>query len=106
MVAQMKPGSVVVDLAADQGGNCAYTQAGRNVSHHGVTIIGPVNLPASLPTQASQMYGRNLLALLQLLLKDGNLQLNFEDDIIRDACVAHGGEILNARVQEALMVSV
>lgn len=106
MVAQMKPGSVIVDLAAEQGGNCACSDAGRDVQHYGVTILGPLNLPASVPNQASQMYGRNLLALLQYMTKDGSLQLNFEDEIIGSTCVTHAGEIRHARVQEALAVAV
>jgi len=102
MVAQMNPGSVIVDLAADQGGNCAGTEPGKDVVRHGVTIIGPINLPSSMPVHASQMYSKNISTLLQYLVKDGELQLNFEDDIISSTCVTHGGEILNQRVKEAL----
>ncbi|MBD2066998.1 Re/Si-specific NAD(P)(+) transhydrogenase subunit alpha [Leptolyngbya sp. FACHB-671] len=102
MVNQMKPGSVIVDLAADQGGNCACTEPGKDVVHHGVTIIGTINLPASMPIHASQMYAKNLLTLVQYLVKDGALQLNFEDDIVNSACVVHAGEIRNQRVREAL----
>lgn len=102
MVAQMKPGSVVVDLAAEQGGNCACTEPGKDVVKNGVTIMGPINLPSSLPIHASQMYAKNLTSLLQLMVKDGELALNFEDDIIASACVAHGGEIRNERVKAAL----
>jgi len=102
MVNQMKPGSVIVDLAAEQGGNCACTEPGKDVVHQGVTIIGTINLPASMPIHASQMYAKNLLTLVQYLVKDGALQLNFEDDIVNSACVAHDGEIRNQRVREAL----
>ncbi|GAB4460584.1 MAG: Re/Si-specific NAD(P)(+) transhydrogenase subunit alpha [Elainellaceae cyanobacterium] len=102
MVAQMKPGSVVVDLAAEQGGNCACTEPGKDVVKNGVTIMGPINLPSSLPIHASQMYAKNLTSLLQLMVKDGELNLNFDDDIIASACVAHGGEIRNERVKAAL----
>jgi NAD(P) transhydrogenase subunit alpha len=102
MVNQMKPGSVIVDLAAEQGGNCACTEPGKDVVHHGVTIIGTINLPASMPIHASQMYAKNLLTLVQYLVKDGALQLNFEDDIVNSACVVHAGEIRNQRVREAL----
>ncbi|MBD2462406.1 Re/Si-specific NAD(P)(+) transhydrogenase subunit alpha [Oscillatoria sp. FACHB-1407] len=102
MVAQMKPGSVIVDLAAEQGGNCACTEPGKNVVRNGVTIIGPMNLPSSMPVHASQMYSKNVATLLQLLIKDGALNLNFEDDIIREACIAHGGEVRNQRVRDAL----
>ncbi|GAB4438546.1 MAG: Re/Si-specific NAD(P)(+) transhydrogenase subunit alpha [Cyanobacteria bacterium J069] len=103
MVAQMKPGSVVVDLAAEQGGNCACTEPGKDVVKNGVTIIGPINLPSSLPIHASQMYAKNITSLLQLLVKDGELVLNFDDDIIASACVTHGGEIRNERVKAALV---
>ncbi|MGK7891293.1 MAG: Re/Si-specific NAD(P)(+) transhydrogenase subunit alpha [Leptolyngbyaceae cyanobacterium] len=103
MVSSMKPGAVIVDLAAGQGGNCAYTEAGRTVNYHGVTIIGPENLPASVPVHASQMYAKNLQALLQLLVtKDGELNLDFEDDIIAGACLTHAGDIRNQRVKDAL----
>ncbi len=104
MVQQMHPGAVIVDLAAEQGGNCAVTEPGKDVQRYGVTIIGPINLPSSMPVHASQMYAKNVLTLLQYLLKDGELQLNFEDDIIGSTCVTHGGEILNQRVKESLAV--
>lgn len=104
MVAQMNPGSVIVDLAAEQGGNCACTEPGKDVQRHGVTIIGPINLPSSMPVHASQMYAKNVSTLLQYLVKDGELQLNFEDDIIGSTCVTHAGEIRNQRVKDALGV--
>jgi NAD(P) transhydrogenase subunit alpha len=88
MVKEMRPGSVIVDLAAETGGNCELTEAGKEVRKHNVLIMGPVNVPASLPFHASQMYSRNVLALIQLMLtKEGKLNLNFEDDIIRDTCI-------------------
>ena len=99
----MKPGAVIVDLAAEQGGNCACTEPGKDVQRNGVTIIGPINLPSSMPVHASQVYAKNLLALLQLMIKDSALNLNFEDDIIEAACVTHAGEIRNQRVQDALV---
>ena len=102
MVAQMKPGTVIVDLAAEQGGNCACTEPGKDVQRNGVTIIGPINLPSSLPVHASQLYSKNVATLAQLAIKDGVLELNFEDDIINAACITHAGEIRNQRVQEAL----
>jgi NAD(P) transhydrogenase subunit alpha len=105
MVAQMNPGSVIVDLAAEQGGNCAGTEPGKDVVRHGVTIIGPINLPSSMPVHASQMYAKNVATLLQYMVKHGNLQLNFEDDIIGSTCVTHAGEILNQRVKDALLVA-
>mgnify|MGYP001806182205 CR=1 FL=1 len=102
MVAQMKPGSVIVDLAAEQGGNCECTEAGKDINRDGVTIIGPINLPSSVPLHASETYAKNIASLLQLMVKDKVLNLNFEDDIILGACVAHGGEIRNQRVNDAL----
>jgi NAD(P) transhydrogenase subunit alpha len=112
-VAQMKPGSVIVDLAAESGGNCACTEAGKNVNYHNVTIIGAINLPATVPLNSSQMYAKNLLTLVQYLVKDKNTetiealsqQLDFEDDILKAACITHQGEIRNERVKEALLVS-
>ncbi len=102
MVEQMTPGSVIVDLAAEQGGNCAVTEAGKDIVRHGVTVIGPINVPASMPTHASQMYAKNISTLLQYLVKEGQLQLNFEDDIVDNTCITHGGEIRNQRVKDAL----
>ncbi len=103
-VAQMKPGSVIVDLAAESGGNCACSVAGKNVTSHGVTIIGLTNLPGTVPVNTSQMYAKNLLNLVKHLAKDGELQLDFADDITNSACVTHGGEIRNERIKEALLV--
>ena len=100
MVAGMSPGSVIVDLAAERGGNCELTRPGEKVIEHGVTIIGWLNLASSVPYHASQMYARNLSTLLALLVKDGKLQLNLKDDIIRETLVTQGGEIVNARLRE------
>ena len=102
MIAQMKPGAVIVDFAADQGGNAAYTEPGGNVVKNGVTIIGPVNLPSSVPVHASQLYSKNLVSLMKLLAKDNALNLDFEDDIVNAACLTHSGEIRNQRVKDAL----
>ncbi len=103
-VAQMNPGSVIVDLAAETGGNCACSEAGKDVNYQGVTIISPTNLPSSVPVNTSQMYAKNLLNLVKYLAKDGELQLDFADDITNSACVAYGGEIRNERVKEQLLV--
>ncbi|MBE9046823.1 Re/Si-specific NAD(P)(+) transhydrogenase subunit alpha [Pleurocapsales cyanobacterium LEGE 10410] len=103
-VAQMKSGSVIVDLAADTGGNCACSEAGKDVIYHGVTILSPVNLPSSVPVNTSQMYAKNLLNLVKYLAKDGELKLDFDDDIINSACLTHAGEIRNERVKEKLLV--
>ena len=88
MVASMRPGSVIVDLAAETGGNCELTVAGETVVRNGVTILGPINVPATLPLHASMMYSRNVHSLLKLMInKEGKLNLDFEDDIIRDTCI-------------------
>src|SRR5215813_2727002 len=100
MVAGMRPGSVVVDLAAERGGNCELTSAGEKVVKHGVTIIGLINLASTVPCHASQMYARNVTAFLLHLVKDGRLQLNIEDQIVRDTLLTHAGEIVNARLRE------
>ena len=97
-VRSMKPGSVVVDLAAETGGNCELTVPGEVVVRHDVTIVGLLNLPAAMPQDASRMYSRNILALLQLLVKDGQLVLDFDDEIIRDTCVAHAGRVTHEAV--------
>ena len=100
----MAPGSVIVDLAAEQGGNCELTEAGKDVVHNGVKIIGPVNLPSSVSVHASQLYSRNIFSLLQLLTKDNNLNLDFEDSIINATCLTHEGTIRPERVRDALAV--
>jgi H+-translocating NAD(P) transhydrogenase subunit alpha len=102
MIAQMKPGAVIVDLAADQGGNCEGSEGGKTVVKHGVTLIGESNLPSTVPFHASQMYAKNILTLVQFLAKDGALNLNFEDDIVASACITHGGEVRNQRVKDLL----
>ncbi|ACK66894.1 NAD(P)(+) transhydrogenase (AB-specific) [Rippkaea orientalis PCC 8801] len=102
MVAEMDSGSVIVDIAADRGGNCACTEPGKDICYNGVHVIGPLNLPATLPVDASQVYAKNLLTLVKYLVKDGEFQLNFEDDIISEACVTYDGQLRNARVKEAL----
>jgi NAD(P) transhydrogenase subunit alpha len=91
-VARMRAGSVIVDLAAETGGNCELTEAGKEVVKHGVTIHGPVNLPATMPIHASQTYARNISELLKLMVKDGKLNLDFKDEIIKGACVTHDGK--------------
>ncbi|EFA71701.1 NAD(P) transhydrogenase subunit alpha [Cylindrospermopsis raciborskii CENA303] len=102
MVKGMKPGSVIVDLAAEQGGNCACTAPGKDIVYQGVTIIGPINLPSSMPVHASQLYAKNVTALMQLVVKDKALNVNFADDIVDAACITHNGEIRNQRIKDAL----
>ena len=100
MVAGMRPGSVIVDLAAERGGNCELTSAGEKVVKHGVTIIGLFNLASTVPFHASQMYARNVTAFLLHLVKDRTLQLNIEDQIVRDTLMTRAGEIVNTRLRE------
>lgn len=88
MVESMKPGSVIVDLAAEQGGNCEVTRASEKVMHHDVLVRGPLHLVTSMPVHASQMYSRNIAALLQHLIKDGEIHLDFDDEITASTCVA------------------
>jgi proton-translocating NAD(P)+ transhydrogenase subunit alpha len=89
----MKPGAVIVDLAAETGGNCELTEPGTEIVRHSVVILGPVNLPSTLPLHASQMYAKNLSAFLGHVVQDGRLRLDFEDPIIRDTCITHAGEV-------------
>ncbi|MDI6771253.1 MAG: Re/Si-specific NAD(P)(+) transhydrogenase subunit alpha [bacterium] len=96
MVAQMKPGSQIVDLAAEQGGNCELSQAGVEVTTGGVMIHGPVNLPASMPVQASNLYARTITAFLLNMVKDKALDLGADDQIVRESCVVRDGEIVAA----------
>jgi NAD(P) transhydrogenase subunit alpha len=101
-VAGMRPGSVIVDLAAEAGGNCELTEPDRVVVKHGVTIHGPTNLPATVPVHASQLYARNVTELLGELVKDRALKLDFEDEIVKGACVTHAGAIVNDAVKASL----
>jgi len=100
MVSGMAPGSVIVDLAAERGGNCEYTQAGKKIVEHGVTIVGYFNLATDVPYHASQMYAKNITAFLTYMVKDGKLQFNLEDEIIQSTLVTQGGEVVNPRVRE------
>jgi H+-translocating NAD(P) transhydrogenase subunit alpha len=100
MVQKMAPGSVIVDLAAERGGNCELTRAEEVVVEHDVTIIGQINLASSVPYHASQMYAKNLTAFLTHLVKDGKLQVNPDDEITRDTLVTREGKIVNAMVQQ------
>ena len=111
MVESMKPGSVIVDLAAESGGNCELTEAGETVEHVGVKIVGPTNLPSTMPIHASQLYSRNMYNLIGHITedhsedkdeKDLHLELDFEDEITSETCIAHGGEIRHEPTREAL----
>jgi len=101
-VSAMRPGSVVVDLAADQGGNCELTRAGETVDHGGVRVLGPLNVPSSVPLHASQMLARNFQNFLLHLLKKGELQLDLADEITAGSLVTRGGEVVHPAVKSAL----
>ncbi|MCC7430533.1 Re/Si-specific NAD(P)(+) transhydrogenase subunit alpha [bacterium] len=98
MVKEMREGSVIVDLAAEQGGNCELTEAGKTVVKHGVTIVGAINLPATLPVDASQMYSKNITTLFSDLYKAESF--NFEDEIVKGACITHNGNFINEFVSK------
>ena len=102
MVESMAPGSVIVDLAAERGGNCEATRADEVVDINGVTVLGPTNLPATVPYHASQMYAKNVSAFLLHLMKDGQLSVDREDEITRETLVTQGGEVVNERVKKLL----
>ncbi|MBI2681502.1 MAG: Re/Si-specific NAD(P)(+) transhydrogenase subunit alpha [Candidatus Solibacter usitatus] len=102
MVRSMAPGSVVVDLAAERGGNCELTRAGETVVDCGVTVLGPLNLASAAPYHASQMYARNIATFLKHLIQNGNLAVNFDDEITLETLVTYGGEVLHPRVRQAM----
>jgi NAD(P) transhydrogenase subunit alpha len=104
-IREMRPGSVVVDLAADTGGNCELTRPGETVEVHGVTIAGPIELAATIPYDASQLYAKNVTAFLAGLLEDGAMQLNLEDEILRGTLLTHEGEVVHPRVRDLLRLS-
>jgi NAD(P) transhydrogenase subunit alpha len=102
MLKHMPPGSVVVDLAAERGGNCDVTKAGEKFNYHGVTVMGPLNIPSAVPYHSSQMYARNVMAFVQNFVVKGAINLSVEDEINRDTMVTKDGDVVNARVREAL----
>lgn len=106
MVRGMRLGSVIVDLAAEGGGNCELTRPGETVEVNGVTILGPLNLPSTVPNHASQMFAKNITAFLQNLVKNGDLNPDLEDQIIQDTLLTHEGEVVNSQVRELLGLSV
>ena len=102
-VEQMQAGSVIVDLAASTGGNCELTEDNQTVTRHGVTIIGDSNLPTTMPLDASKMFGKNVINLLKLMItNEGQLNLNWEDDILANTCVTHDGNVMSERVKNTL----
>jgi len=102
MLRGMRPGSVVVDLAAEQGGNCEASEAGKDVVRHGVTVLAPLSLATAIPHHASQLYAKNVANFVVNMVKKGELQLDSEDEIVRDSMLCRGGEIVHPRVREAL----
>ena len=105
MVKAMPHGSVIVDLAAERGGNCELTQPGQTVVEHGVTILGSLNLPSAAPYHASQMYAKNIVTFLKHLLDDGQIKLDTEDEIVAETLVTQGGEVVHPRIRELLKLA-
>jgi NAD(P) transhydrogenase subunit alpha len=99
MVKHMRPGSVVLDMAVEFGGNCEVSEKGKTVKKHGVTIIGEPNLPSLVPTHASEMYSKNILALIQHIGKEGKVELKLEDEIVKGSLITHGGEVILERIK-------
>jgi NAD(P) transhydrogenase subunit alpha len=95
MVQRMRPGSVIIDLASEGGGNCELTQPGETIDHNGVTICGPLNVPSMLPIHASEMYSKNLYNLLQLMVQDGELKPDWEDEVLAGSTLTRDGSILH-----------
>lgn len=104
MIATMRSGSVIIDLAASTGGNTALSENDKTVVYKGVSIVGNSKLPSIMPSDASKLYGKNILNFLQLIIKEGNLNLNFEDDLVKGTCIATGGKVTNDRVSRLLGV--
>jgi NAD(P) transhydrogenase subunit alpha len=102
VVASMRPGSVIVDIAAEKGGNCAVTKPGEKIVHKGVLVIGPLNISAEVPVHASQMYAKNISTFLLHMIKEGKVELDLEDEITKGALVAHGGKVVHQAVVDAL----
>lgn len=100
MVERMKGGSVIVDLAAEGGGNCELTQPGDTIVHNRVKIHGPLNVPSTVASHASELYAKNLLNLLTLMIKEGSINIDLEDQVLKDSLVTHGGEIVNQNVKD------
>jgi NAD(P) transhydrogenase subunit alpha len=102
MVKRMAPGSVIVDIAAERGGNCELTRPGQVVEESGVQIHGPLNLPSTIPYHASQMYAKNIATFLKYLIQDGRVVLNRDDEIVRETLVTYEGEVVHPRVRELM----
>ena len=106
MVETMRPGSIIIDLAAEQGGNCELTEAGKIVRKNGIIIYGPVNLPAAMPTHASQMYSKNIVNFVKHIFGSQEQKLNFDDEITRSSCVCHNGELVSEIVKNVYSKTV
>ena len=102
MVKKMKKGSVIVDLASERGGNCELTKPGKTTKSEGVTIIGAVNLPSDIPGDSSQMFSRNVSNFLALLVKEGEMKINLEDEIVKETLLFDKGKLVNERIKELL----
>ena len=102
MVRGMKPGSLIVDLAAERGGNCEFTKADETVCENGVTILGPSNLSSTIPVHASEMYSRNIMTFLLAMVHDGQLKIDLDDEVVCDTLVTYGGEVVNSHVRQLL----
>jgi NAD(P) transhydrogenase subunit alpha len=100
MLTGMAPGSVIVDLAAERGGNCELTRPGETIVHNGITLLGPLNVPSMVPQHASQMFASNIAAFIKLLVRDGTVAIDREDEIIRETLVTHEGQVVHPRVLE------
>jgi len=101
----MRAGSVIIDLAASSGGNCAVTENDQVINHNGVIVVGDSNLPKSIPSDASKMFSKNVFNLLKIMIEEGNLKLDFEDDIIKGTTVTHNKEIISDRIKEQMAPS-
>lgn len=102
MVERMKGGSVIVDLAAEGGGNCELTQPGKSIEHNRVKVYGPINVPSTVSGHASELYAKNLLNLMTLMIIDGQIKIDLEDQILHDSLVTHGGEVISAAIKEKM----
>ncbi|MCK5087427.1 MAG: NAD(P)(+) transhydrogenase (Re/Si-specific) subunit alpha, partial [Melioribacteraceae bacterium] len=102
MVKNMRPGSVVLDMAVEFGGNCEISENGKTVKKHDVTIIGEPNIPSLVATNSSEVYGKNIMALLDHIGKEGNVELDLEDEIVKGSLISYKGEVVNERTKEAL----
>ncbi|MGE5860427.1 MAG: NAD(P)(+) transhydrogenase (Re/Si-specific) subunit alpha, partial [Ignavibacteria bacterium] len=102
MIKNMRPGSVVLDMAVEFGGNCELSEKGKTVKKHGVAIIGEPNLPSLVPTHSSEMYAKNLLALVSYITKEGKLELDTQNEILKGALITYNGEVINQRIKDLI----